>query len=396
MFLILSWSWLTCNHAHAHDPINMADFTVNNRPVDRTGRMDASAALADAVMAENDRNKAHDPGCIYIPAGIYRISQKPPMFVDNGCVRGDGPAQSIILLDESFAGDLFSWSEAWTPATKGATITGLKIVGSKAAKHQQNAMVFYDRNDEVFIDRVNVEDMNGRALYSGVTKNTVEAFMRGSTISNLRLTNDGGPDAPVMEFNSQGKGRVDATNQIHITQIDIYASGGPSFVIRNNGTGTVRGFNISQMNVEGRENGSAKADLVDIGDRVMTGAVANIDFSQLQLSDPYEGFAAIRLTAPLNGAPPYLIKVVGAIGGGLAHGEGLRIDAGRTSSFTFSDIHTDGTNVVIGPHVGGILLDGQGLERNWTYSIDKTSENGLSMPVTETVSPSSLGAKSHQ
>ena len=62
------------------------------------------------------------------------------------------------------------------------------------------------------------------------------------------------------------------------------------------------------------------------------------------------------------------------------YGEGLCINAGRTSTFHLTGIHTIGTNVVIGPGVSQILLDGGGQEKNWTFSIDPASRSGISFP----------------
>ena len=117
---------------------------------------------------------------------------------------GDGPTQTIIHIDPNFEGDLFSWSEAWSVTTPGPTVVGLTIQGNNAATRLQNALVFYDRNDQVFIDNVNVMDLHGRALYSGVTKKTTVAYMRESHMRSLRFFEDGTPDVPAVEFNSRG------------------------------------------------------------------------------------------------------------------------------------------------------------------------------------------------
>jgi hypothetical protein len=75
------------------------------------------------------------------------------------------------------------------------------------------------------------------------------------------------------------------------------------------------------------------------------------------------------------------ITVRGFIGGGQPYGEGLCINAGRTSTFHLTGIHTLGTNVVIGPGVSEIVLDGGGQEKNWTISIDPASRSGISFPL---------------
>ena len=387
--LFILWSFA----AHAADRPNILDYAAPGAPVDRTGHADASQALIDAVTTANVTTATGGPACVYIPTGTYRILRNPPQFARAGCVKGDGSTQSTIVLDPAFAGDLFTWSEAWWPTTPGPTVVGLKIVGSPGAASQQNALVFYDRNDSVFIDDVTVNGLPGRALYSGVTKHVPQAYMRESHMRSLRFFEDGAPGVPVVEFSSEGSGNTDATNEIRLSQVDIYGARGPSFVIRNNGSGRVRAITAEALRIEGSENGNVAADLLTIGDPVMKGNVNSITFTALELIDPYRGYAALRLTAAPGTAAPYQITVQGMIGGGLPHGEGLRIDAGRASVFRFSAMHTEGTNVVVGRGVSEVVLDGGGREACWTYSIDPTSEAGIATPVLAAGNPArSTGA----
>ena len=372
--------------AQAADPLNILNFGPAGAAVDRTGKEDASQALSNAVTAANVFTAKGEPACVYIPPGRYRISQSPPQFARAGCVKGDGPTQSIIVVDPKLSGDLFTWSEAWIPTTPGPTVVGLKIVGNKDTDHIQNALVFYDRNDEVFIDNVEVDDLHGRALYSGVMKHTTAAYMRESHMRSLRFFGDGAPNNPVVEFSSEGSGG--ATSEIALSQIDIYGSNGPSFVIRNNDQISVRDISVNALRIEGTENGTTAADLLVIGDSIMKGNVNSVTFNELELIDPYPGYAALHLLAPSGAAVPYHINVRGLIGGGLAHGEGVRIDAGRSSVFELSALHTEGPNVVVGPGVSDILLDGYGDEACWTYRIDSSSRHGIITPVRQEGDPS--------
>ena len=362
-------------------PLSILTYPSPNTIVDRTGATDDSQALAGVITAANLITAQGGPACVYLPAGTYRIVTPPPAFLRAGCVRGDGPTQTILLLDPRFTGDLFAWSESWAPTTSGPTVTNLKIQGSRAAQGPQNAFVFYDRNDEVFIDNVDVWDLPGRVLYSGVTKHVSQAYMRESHLRSLRFFQDGAPGLPVIEFNSQGAGKTDATNEIQMEQVDIFGAYGPSFVIRNNGSGGVHNITVESLRIEGWQNDQTKGDLLTLGDPVMRGNVNNIRFTNLELIDPPAGYAALRLTAAPGTAAPYQITVEGMIGGGIPRGEGLRIDAGRTSTFRFSGIHSFGTNVVIGRGVNQIVLDGGGQETKWTYRIDPTSRNGVFFPV---------------
>ncbi len=392
-------SWLFMPLLAQADGFSILDYALPGTQVDRSGREDASYALSNAINAANKLTMGGGAACVYLPAGTYLISKNPPQFVQAGCVRGDGPTQSTIQLDDEFAGDLFTWSEAWGSTTPGPTVVGLRIEGSRSPRKQQNAFVFYDRNDEVFLDQLVVNHLQGRVLYSGVSRHTPQAYMRESHMRSLRFFNDGAPGVPVVEFSSEGQhnehGNPDATNEIRLTQVDIYGARGPGFVIRNNGDGVVRSIVADQLRIEGRENGTTAADLLVIGDPVMRGGVAEITFTSLELIDPYRRFAAMRITAAPGSAAPYLITVQGLIGGGLSHGEGLRIDAGRLSSFHFSMIHTEDTNVVVGRGVSQVLLDGNGGEACWTYRVDPTSVRGIFIPMLTQGLPPVDGSSPH-
>src|ERR1700719_4071805 len=163
------------NRAVASDRLNILEYAATGKTVDRTGTDDASQALASAVAAANEKTSRGEPACVYVPPGTYRIVTPPPPFVGAGCVIGDGPSQSTLSIDPRFKGDLFAWSEAWFPTMPGPMIVGLKIRGSRTATELQNAFVFYDRNDQVFIDNVDVWSLHGRALYSGVSKSKPQA-----------------------------------------------------------------------------------------------------------------------------------------------------------------------------------------------------------------------------
>jgi len=376
--------------AHAAPPensvyrVNILDYGTEDDPVDRSGVADDSAALAKAIGAANVHTSVGKPACVYIPAGTYRIVTTPPPFVLAGCVKGDGSSQTTLRIDPELSGDLFAWSESWEPTTPGPTIVGLTVQGSAAASAIQNAFVFYDRNDEVFMEDVTVKNLHGRALYSGVTKNVSQAYMRESRMISLRFFNDGAPGVPVVEFNSVGSGKVDGTNEIRMSMVDIYGAVGPSFVIRNASTGSVRNITLEALRIEGLQQnvfGPSQGDLLTIGDSVTTGIVNNIVLTDVELIDPGQGYCALRMLEPSGHPAPYQITVRGFIGGGQPYGEGLCINAGRTSTFHFTGIHTLGTNVVIGPGVSQIVLDGGGQEKSWTFSVAPASRSGISFPL---------------
>jgi hypothetical protein len=366
--------------------MNLLDYAPPGKVVDRHGKDDAAPTLQAAVKAANEATAQGEKVCVYIPAGVYRIKSPPPMFFRAGCVVGDGSSQTILKIDPEFAGDLFSWSEAWWPTTPGPTVRSLKIEGDRKTANIQNALVFYDRNDQVFLDDIEVDNLHGRALYSGVTKNVPQAYIRESHFRSLRFFQDGLPGIPVVEFTSSGTGNIPASNEILISQLDIYGAAGPSLVIRNRGSGALRDLIFESLRIEGLESGDSPGDLLVIGDSAAAGKIFNIRLTNVELIDPQKNTCALRLTSAPGSQPPYQITFRGFIGGGASYGSGLCIDAGRTSTFSFSGIHSEKPNVVIGPHVGQILLDGGGQEAQWSMIIDKTSVDGVYHPALERLS----------
>lgn len=359
---------------------------------------DDSAAFVSAINQSATNFAASGyPNYVYAPAGVYLIDVNtlPTMGSGLGIV-GAGVNKTKFFVGASYSGDLFSWSEAWLinaipfngamgqlSANKaGALAKGFSIWGNRRATAQQNALVFYDRDDEVTINDVDVYYLNGRCLYSGVTKNQAQAYMREShDIGKIRCFNDGQAGVPVVEFNSQGSG--DATNEIAIGEVDIYSPYGPGFVIRNNGSTSVRDMKINRLRVEGLEWNSANiaSDLVTIGDPTLTGNVNSITIDQLEVTDPYTGFAGLRVTAPSAPVAPYFIRVGGSTGsgsglisGGVPLGYGIKVDAGRSLYFHMAGISSWNTNFSIGATAGSpIVLDADQNESTLTYSINSPS-----------------------
>ncbi len=365
---------------------------------------DDSPAWAAAITAMIARQVAGGAACLYAPAATYMLSGTAlPLMAGPGCIRGDGATRTILRVGAAYqgpasSGDVFSFTESWlltanpfngaTPVLTGRranpVLRGLTIAGDRTAAQQQNAMAFYDRNDLVTIDDVMVEYLRGRGLVSGIVKNQTQAFLRESRITNTRFFNTGAAGVPVVEFNSAGSGGTDATNEIDVEAMGIYAPYGPGFVVRNAGTGTIRAVRASKLRVEGIETnpGGIAADLVTLGDPVLTGLVTGVSLRQVQLLDPYAGQAALRVVAAGAASMPYQIDVQGLIGGGVPAGNGLVIQAGRNMRFDMTDINTTGPNVTLGPTSAGVggqieVTGPGGRENSWTWSVDATAVNSL-------------------
>ncbi len=374
-----------------------------------TGRFvygsDDSAAFVSAINQAATNYAAGSPAYVFAPAGNYLIDASALPTMGSGLgVRGEGTNKTNFIIGANYSGDLFSWFGAWLASSgqfngnismvsankAGPKATGFSVWGNRLATATQNALVLYDRNDEVVIDDVDVSYLNGRCLYSGVIKTDVAAYMRESRLGKLRCFNVGAVGSPVVEFNSQGTG--DASNAIDIGELDIYAPYGTGLLIRNNSVNAVRGIRISKLRVEGLEYNSANiaADLVVIGDAVQTGIVNNIYLDQIGLVDPYAGQAALRLTAPTTATQPYFIDVVGVIEGGTPAGFGVKIDAGRALSFKLSQINTWNTNfsVASSTTVGApIVLDMLGGASLLTYNLDSTTGANVLTTMRKTGAP---------
>jgi hypothetical protein len=368
---------------------------------------DDSAAVKSAINAAMTQATATGKRVlVYMPAANYYIGVNtlPVMYRFNGGIVGDGHNKTNIIVGANYTGDLFSWSEAWlinsapfnapmgftSSSWAGPTVQGLTINGDRLAGTTQNAMVFYDRNDFVSINDVHVRYLNGRCLYSGVVLNTVQAYMRESNINVLKCFNDGAAASPVIEFNSQGAG--DASNEIDVADVDIYASYGTGLVLRSNG-GNLRDFKFTKLRIEGLERDAANitADLFVLGDSTQTGLVSNIMVTQFEGIDPYLGQAAVRVTAAGASSQPYAISVSGSISGGRPLGYGVIVNGGRLLNFQLSQLGSYNTNVTLSasPTVGTqIYFDGGGAEQGWSYNVDPTSAPFLTMPTRRFGNPS--------
>jgi hypothetical protein len=358
---------------------------------------DASAAFAEAINAANAIEAGGRQACVYAPAGTYLLNETPlPSFSRNGCIVGDGPLKTTLYIGPCYNGDVFSWSDAWmgdsypfggsTPDLStqkaGPMARGFTIIGDRTSTLNQNALTLYDRTDFALFENITVHSVKGRGFYAGITRNSRQAFVRESTFRSLRFWNVGDAGRPVFELNATGDGP--STNEINISDLDIYGPYGVGLVIRSTGpkSGDIK---FARTRIEGKENNPAAvdADLLQIGDEALPGAINSLSFVQLELIDPYIGRSAMRLVAPTPEAMPYLIRAEGKISGGLSFGRGLVLENGRRSRFQFSQINTRDYNIVVRPppNTGpDILLDGDGQENQWSYSIDRAAAANISIP----------------
>ena len=371
-------------------------FSVRSFGAAGDGQTDDSSAIASAASAAVANSLRGQPSALYFPSGTYRLVKALPTWSVPISVFGDGQERSVIRVDPGFSGDVFSWSEVWaannygtdtisplTTQKAGVEVRGIRITGTRTSANVQNAFVFYDRADFVFMQDVDVFDLTGRALYSGVSRREPKAFMRESHFNSLRFVRCGSADAAVVDFDSQGNG--DSTNEISIDGLDIIAPGGVGLILHSNGGGP-RSMRFVRLRVDG-QGGGGTAALVDVG-RTAQISSSNIDFEQTELLNPPAGFAAIHLTAANLRLAPIWFRLQGKIGGEAANGKGIVVDAGRLLSFDLTELHTRDVNVTIASSqtVGGpIIFDGHGQEGSWTRSIDPSSVANVKRPVPHTL-----------
>ena len=378
---------------HWADRINVKDFGAKG-----DGIADDSAAFAHAMVAQRTRMANGIMTCLYAPASIYMLkATRLPTIAGPACIEGDGALHTIVKIDPAYSGDVLSFSEAWPASAlpfNGATpdlskqkggviLRAFSIMGNRSTKNAQNAIVFYDRDEFVQLQDIDVDYVKGRALAFGLMKNRPLAFIQESRITRVRFLNDGAPGVPVVEFTAAGPAGTEGSGEINVDSMDIYANYGPGIVIRNAAKTHLAVMRFSRLRIEGLENNPPKvnADLLVVGDPTETGVVDGLVFRQVELLDPYAGNAALRITAPTAAAMPHDIDFEGVIGGGAPAGKGLVIEAGRAMHFRFNDIYTKDTEVTVGapPLVGSqISIDGAGgREDSWTYKVDPSSAGAL-------------------
>lgn len=356
---------------------------------------DNGAAFANALTAAENHCGLGGVVSVKIPAGAYYLETLAnPLMTCNISIVGDGESQTSLFIDPNFSGDVFAWSDPWLGAGTGAfpfdgptlpisanmagpRVEGFRIVGDRTAAGQQNAFMFYDHADWLSLSHLGVYYLHGRALcLACAVKHDAVRYVRESRLDHLRFYSDGLANVPVLELGAGGAG---VANDVRGSKIDIYASYGPSFVIRADTGAAIGQDHFDDVRIEGLEwNAPGIAgDLLQIGDASLGGRVVDVYFANLQLIDPYASYCAMRLTGSSQANQPYDIYVLnGSIGGGAAYGKGLCIDAGRNSFFQFGQITTIDTNLTVGATPltsGGLVLGGAATLANLTTSIDPSA-----------------------
>ena len=188
---------------------------------------DDTAALTAAWNAEITANSTSPGFCIEAPAGTYLISSPLPVFYRvPGCVKGVGRNKTFFLASPALNGDVMSWSESWLASSgsvsgslnaetgqySGPILRDFTLLGDRTSANTQNAVMFYDRDDEIDMHGVSIKQFTGTCLGAGSTKNTAQAYIRESDIEDVKAWYCGNSTHPTIVFDSQGSAGADATN----------------------------------------------------------------------------------------------------------------------------------------------------------------------------------------
>ncbi len=357
--------------------------------------VDSTAAFASAISRVSTLSGQGRSTHVYAPTGTYFLngSTLPTFTYYGGGIVGDGPEKTKIVLGNSYAGDVFSWSEAWAfnswngntfirPINQyGAIARGFTIYGNRLSTSQQNGLVFYDRNDFVTVEDVSIFMLRGRGIYSGGLKNISQGYMRESEFNRVKIFGAGDTNLPAVEFSCQGGVGVDCTNEVTIGKLNIFAPYWTGIKIGNTSSaGGVRDIKFENLRIEGLQNSNIAADLMVIGDVAATGSINNISIKQAEFIDGYAGQVQLRITGPSAALQPYLIDVDASFGGGAPLSKAVQIDAGRSLAFRTGNVYSWDTNLVVGaaPLVGNkILWHGWANSSALITAIDATSTKSV-------------------
>jgi len=368
------------------------------------GGADDSSTWAQAMsQAASLFNSTKVRQLIQVPAGTTTIgtgAALPSMVGIPWGLVGMGSMKSNIKISPSYSGNVFVWQESWisnsessgsfvdlTQAAFGPVISGLSILGNTTSVNQQNAIVFYNRNDLALLSDLFIGYVPGNAFACGKVNGVGsggQAYMRESSLRNVRVYNCGLSSVPAVDIDSNATTSADATNSIDIAGLRIFGSAGKGMVIQSNSNNSaVRQIRITNLQIEGLQGGTS-GDLLTINNNVVGGSVNSIMINNCTLLNPGTGASAIKFVMTSGASAPYEIDFSGQLGCSIGTTcTGVNILALRTSRIHLSglDMGGSGTAMNVGPTSGGvgsdIVFD---CKENNTYTIDASAAGLLQFP----------------
>lgn len=360
------------------------------------GTDDTAAFLS---MMNAMQNSFAKPVTGYIPTGSYFVRLGSFPVLNRGAIVCDGPAQSLVYMDPSTSGDLFAFSETWgsfasagqitgeggdIPTTNvgrsGSGVVGCGIRGSKTAfAGDQNAIVFYDRNDSVRVRDVLVKNVVGACLSIGKTKAQPQAYVRESQNLSLSCFYSGSSTQPSVYVGSTTVSGSDASNQIYFDNLDVFASASNGLVIDNpNGFNATRQIDFKVLRVE-----ASAGDNIVIGSATGAGQVANITAKETHTINPgfgAAGFWGIKVYPPTNLANNHYNIDFGATYLFSPTSNGIDIEGGSiiTASPKAMAVVSGGTHLKVGASVqGSVFIDSRGDDKKWVLDLNPATAKYL-------------------
>ena len=371
------------------------------------GTTDDSAAIAACITLANTLTGAGTHVVIYAPAGKYLIkgTQLPRIYLASTALIGDGREKTIFMVDPAYSyGAVFSWDESWlvgipTQNTSnfnynldrlGARVEGLSIWGTNTAPTEQDALVFYDRNDFVLIRDVNVFFMNGQCLRAGAsTLNTSFSYMRESEIWDFKCWESGTSTKAAVEISATGAG--DTSNEIQMHGVNIFGATSVGMLIHNNNTS---GKQTGAIGIWGLRIENSANDNLDIGKSGDSGATGNIFVVGAIFNSPGGSNTGYYNVNVGNGVSTqsYAVNLFGVILGpcGSSSCNGIRLDNTRNANIEIVGNSAGGTGaygVTTTANTGQFYYkDGGTTEQYDTYSIGGTA-NYVFTPIYKSGNP---------
>ena len=351
---------------------------------------DDTSAISTAFTTSNTANQTTSSHkCIRFPAGDYWISSSTPLWKSNGCIVGAGLNHTFLRASPSLTGPLIQYSEAWaasgTPSPNGGgmymttnrrtgpVILDLSLVADRNSHNTQHAIMFWDRSDEILIENVNLAGFNGSCIVTGQTNATSQAYIRESYFSHIRAWYCGNSTWPAILLDSFNNTAGDATNQVKMDSVEVFAQFGHGIMIRNSGSvSAVRTIQMTRIRVEALYPYpyNIAADNLVIGDSSAAGQTDTLSCHQCELIVLYPNQYALRLDANGSALAPYFFDFDGIVGNA-GVGNGLYLHYGRNNSFHFYGVNTIGWNVITTGNTGGAnnITSPGGTESLFTYNI---------------------------
>ncbi len=374
------------------------EYNVRGYGATGNGVTDDTNAINSAISAAVTATTGNVHAVVFFPPGTYLITSTPWGVWSQKAIKiqGGGSSQTFITASAAVSGPVFAWSECWissgfygqtslTPSGihLGPAVMGISITGDRTSSNTQVGLKFYDRADQVYFNDVFIGWFNGGGIIQGELLNATQTYMRESTFMGVRIWHCGAAGIAAFQMFADGTG--DATNEIDIIGLNIYAPHGPGVAVSTNHP-TVRSLRFTNLRVEGLEftlgGNLLTGDLVSIGTTSSSGQIFGIRFINSRLAGPYPSYACLKYRATSTTVAPYASHFQGSMEGEgeAGGGNGIDIDCGRLLSFEVTEMDVTGTSLITSSNTGsGIAIDPKNNFAAWTTSLSTITQSHLAV-----------------